>query len=108
MDTPSDRRVADPSCSTDDVPWLRGLRRGRDRQEVRKWILTALDIVFSASEKLRPHLSEDQFLVVAVVLAEAATELDMGVLDAIYREYPDLRPANMRLTFTLSEMDEME
>jgi hypothetical protein len=55
-------------------------------------ITRVLSRLFDAAEALRPRLSKDEFRVLAEALTDATAELDLRILETIYRAYPDLRP----------------
>jgi hypothetical protein len=47
------------------------------------------------NEFLRPRLNADDFRTFAETWGNIICELDLGILEVIYRAYPDLRPNGM-------------
>ena len=45
---------------------------------------------------LRPRLSKDDFRVFLDSFGEVICQLDLGILEVLYRAHPDLRPEGMR------------
>jgi len=56
-----------------------------------KRIERAMNVMFMAIDSLRPYLNKDQDRALTNALGEAISELDIGVLEIIYRCHPDLR-----------------
>ena len=69
---------------------------GRDTAiEFVKRIDNAMKSLGDAGEALRPSLAKDHFRIFAEAFGAAVSELDLGVLEIIYRCHPDLRPSDM-------------
>jgi hypothetical protein len=65
----------------------------------------ALKHLFAAATELKGSIDPEHFQTFARALAHACRELDMGVLEPIYRVHPDLRPAHLPRTFTMQEFE---
>ena len=73
-----------------------------------KRIENAMKSIGDAGEALRPALAKDHFRTFAEAFGKAVSELDLGVLEVIYRCHPDLRPNDMRRGPTLREIENGE
>lgn len=71
-----------------------------------KRIDAAMKSLADAGEALRPILSKDQFRIFADAFGSAIGQLDLGVLEIIYRCHPDLRLRDMPRAPTFKEIDE--
>jgi hypothetical protein len=65
----------------------------------------ALRYLFAAATELKERIDPEHFQVYARALAHATRQLDMGVLEPIYRAHPDLRPDHLPRTLTIQEFD---
>ena len=82
---------------------------GRDTAiEFIKRIDNAMKSLSDAGEALRPSLAKDHFRIFAEAFGTAVSELDLGVLEIIYRRHPDLRPNDMPRGRTLREIENEE
>lgn len=82
---------------------------GRDTAiEFIKRIEHAMKTLGDAGEALRPSLAKDQFRIFAAAFGAAVSELDLGVLEIIYRCHTDLRPKDMPPGRTLREIENGE
>jgi hypothetical protein len=54
-----------------------------------------------AGELVKSHVSEDALRKFSDMWGRAIIEIDLGVLEVIYRAHPDLRPAGMVATIPL-------
>jgi hypothetical protein len=80
---------------------------GRDTAiEVIKRIEAAFSRLGEAGKALHPILENDQYRIFAEAFGAAIVELDLGVLEIVYRCHPDLRPTNMRRAPTLRQIEE--
>ena len=73
-----------------------------------KRINNAMKGLGEAGDALRPSLAKDQFRIFAAAFGAAVSELDLGVLEIIYRCHPDLRPEGMPRGPTLRELENGE
>jgi hypothetical protein len=79
---------------------------GRDTAlEFIKRIERAMRSLGEAGEALSAILAKDDFRVFAEALGAVVGELDLGVLEIIYRCHPDLRPSDMPKTPTLRQIE---
>lgn len=60
--------------------------------EFDKRVNLALKYLFAAATELKNRIDPEHFQVYARALGHASRELDLGVLEPIYRAHPDLRP----------------
>lgn len=80
---------------------------GRDTAiEFIKRIELAMNGLNKAGEALRPVLTKGQFRIFVEAFGAAIGELDLGVLEIIYRCHPDLRPAGMTKVSTLRQIEQ--
>jgi hypothetical protein len=80
---------------------------GRDVAiEFIKRIEAAMKSLADVGEGLRPLLTKDQYRIFVDGFGAAIGELDLGVLEIIYRCHPDLRPRDMPKAPTLREVEE--
>jgi hypothetical protein len=80
---------------------------GRDTAiEFIKRIELTMNGLGEAGEALRPVLTKEQFRIFATAFADAIGELDLGVLEIIYRCHPDLRPEGMTKVMTLRQIEQ--
>jgi hypothetical protein len=80
---------------------------GRDTAtEFIKRIELAMNGLNKAGEALRPVLTEKHFRIFIDAFGAAIGELDLGVLEIIYRCHPDLRPAGMTKVSTLHQIEQ--
>jgi hypothetical protein len=54
-------------------------------------ILAAFEKLFEGMEEIRPHVPKEVFHAFATKTVEATTDLDLNILEVIYRAHPDLR-----------------
>jgi hypothetical protein len=84
-------------------------RIGRDTAiEFIKRIDNAMKLLGQAGETLQPLLAEDHYRIFLDAFGLAIGELDLGVLEIIYRCHPDLRPNDMPRGPTLREIENGE
>ena len=82
---------------------------GRDTAiEFIKRIDNAMKSLGDAGEALWPLLAKDHFRIFAEAFGAAVSELDLGVLEIVYRCHPDLRPDDMPRGPTLREIEDGE
>jgi hypothetical protein len=74
--------------------------------EIIKRIEAAFSRLSEAGKALHPILENDQYRIFARAFGAAIVELDLGVLEIVYRCYPDLRPTNMPRAPTLRQIEE--
>lgn len=74
--------------------------------EFDKRVNLALRYLFTAATELKDRIDPEHFRVYAKALGHASRELDLGVLEPIYRNHPDLRPDHLPKTFTMREFEQ--
>ena len=74
-------------------------------EEFTKRIELAFAHMEQAAQLLRDRLDEDDLRAFAERWSQAIGELDLGVLELIYRAHPDLRPEGMTPTPPLSVIE---
>jgi hypothetical protein len=80
---------------------------GRDTAlEFIKRIERAMGTLGEAGEALRAVLAKDDFRIFADAVGAIVGELDLGVLEIIYRCHPDLRPSDQPKAPTLRQIEE--
>lgn len=76
--------------------------------EFDKRVNLALRHLFAAATELKACIDPEHFQVYAKALGHASRELDMGVLEPIYRAHPGLRPDHLPQTLTMREFEQGE
>jgi hypothetical protein len=70
-----------------------------------KRINAATDYLMKTMDALKATISESDHRTVVAAILRADSDLDLGVLEIIYRCHPDLRPEGHTRVVTLREMD---